>query len=112
MPGVVAISGGIGGAKLALGLYRVLPAQSLSVIVNCGDDFDHLGCGSARTSTPRSTRSRGLANPELGWGRRDETWSFMDTLGALGGPTWFRLGRPRPRAARASARGGWRPGNP
>ena len=43
MPGVVAISGGIGGAKLALGLYRVLPAQGLRVIVNCGDDFEHLG---------------------------------------------------------------------
>ncbi len=92
MPGVVAISGGIGGAKLALGLYRVLPAQALSVIVNCGDDFDHLGLRICPDIDTTLYTLGGLANTELGWGRRDETWSFMDTLGALGGPVWFRLG--------------------
>ncbi len=92
MPGVVAISGGIGGAKLALGLYRVLPPRSLSVIVNCGDDFDHLGLRICPDLDTTLYTLAGVANPELGWGRRDETWSFMDTLGGLGGPTWFRLG--------------------
>lgn len=92
MPGVVAISGGIGGAKLALGLYRVLPAQGLSVIVNCGDDFDHLGLRICPDIDTTLYTLAGIANPELGWGRRDETWAFMDTLGQLGGPTWFRLG--------------------
>jgi LPPG:FO 2-phospho-L-lactate transferase len=92
MPGVVAISGGIGGAKLALGLYRVLPAQGLSVIVNCGDDFDHFGLTLCPDIDTTLYTLAGLANPELGWGRRDETWAFMQTLAALGGPTWFRLG--------------------
>jgi LPPG:FO 2-phospho-L-lactate transferase len=92
MPGVVAISGGIGGAKLALGLYRVLPAQGLRVIVNCGDDFEHLGLRICPDIDTTLYTLAGLANPELGWGRRDETWAFMDTLGSLGGDTWFRLG--------------------
>ncbi len=93
MPGgVVAISGGIGGAKLALGLYRVLPAQQLTVIVNTGDDFDHLGLRICPDLDTTLYTLAGLANTELGWGRHDETWSFMETLGALGGETWFRLG--------------------
>jgi LPPG:FO 2-phospho-L-lactate transferase len=91
-PQVVAISGGIGGAKLALGLYRVLPAGHLSVIVNTGDDFEHLGLTICPDLDTTLYTLSGLANPELGWGRRDETWSFMKTLETLGGETWFRLG--------------------
>ena len=89
---VVALSGGIGGAKLALGLYRVLPPHSLAVIVNTGDDFEHLGLTICPDIDTTLYTLAGLANPELGWGRRDETWSFMETLAVLGGPTWFRLG--------------------
>jgi LPPG:FO 2-phospho-L-lactate transferase len=89
---VVAISGGIGGAKLALGLYRALPGASLSVIVNTGDDFEHLGLTICPDLDTTLYTLAGLANPELGWGRRDETWNFMTTLGTLGGDTWFRLG--------------------
>jgi LPPG:FO 2-phospho-L-lactate transferase len=89
---VIAVSGGIGGAKLALGLYRVLPAGQLSVIINGGDDFDHLGLRICPDVDTTLYTLAGIANPELGWGRRDETWSFMDTLAALGGQTWFRLG--------------------
>ncbi|CAB1370865.1 2-phospho-L-lactate transferase [Denitratisoma oestradiolicum] len=89
---VVALSGGIGGAKLALGLYRSLPPGKLTVIANTGDDFDHLGLHiSPDVDTTLYTLS-GLANPVLGWGRRDETWTFMETLERLGGETWFRLG--------------------
>ena len=89
---VVALSGGVGGAKLALGLSRVLPAEELLVVCNTGDDFEHLGlCISPDIDTVIYTLA-GLANPELGWGRRDETWSFMETLDTLGGETWFRLG--------------------
>jgi LPPG:FO 2-phospho-L-lactate transferase len=89
---VVALSGGVGGAKLALGLSRILPPGKLTVIVNTGDDFDHLGLRICPDiDTMRYTLS-GLANPDTGWGRRDETWNFMTALGALGGPTWFRLG--------------------
>jgi LPPG:FO 2-phospho-L-lactate transferase len=89
---VVALSGGVGGAKLALGLSRVLPPEELLVVCNTGDDFEHLGlCISPDIDTVMYTLA-GLANQELGWGRGDETWSFMETLGALGGETWFRLG--------------------
>ena len=89
---VVALSGGIGGAKLALGLYRVLPPDTLTVIVNTGDDFEHLGLHICPDLDTTLYTLAGLANPKLGWGRRDETWTFMQTLEALGGETWFRLG--------------------
>jgi LPPG:FO 2-phospho-L-lactate transferase len=89
---VVALSGGVGGAKLALGLSRVLPANELLVVCNTGDDFEHLGlCISPDIDTVTYTLA-GVANPELGWGRADETWSFMETLNTVGGETWFRLG--------------------
>ncbi|MGE0416468.1 MAG: 2-phospho-L-lactate transferase [Acetobacteraceae bacterium] len=89
---IIALSGGVGGAKLALGLSRVLPAEDLLVVVNTGDDFEHLGlCISPDIDTVTYTLA-GLANRELGWGRADETWSFMETTEALGGETWFRLG--------------------
>jgi LPPG:FO 2-phospho-L-lactate transferase len=89
---IVALSGGIGGAKLVLGLSRVLPPEDLLVVANTGDDFEHLGLSiSPDIDTVMYTLS-GLANPELGWGRRDETWSFMETLSAIGGEDWFRLG--------------------
>src|SRR3954466_2878830 len=89
---VVALSGGIGGAKLALGLSRVLPPKDLLVVANTGDDFEHLGLSISPDIDTLTYALAGLDNTELGWGRRDETWSFMETLGALGGETWFRLG--------------------
>jgi LPPG:FO 2-phospho-L-lactate transferase len=89
---VIALSGGIGGAKLALGLYRVLAADTLTLIVNTGDDFDHLGLRICPDVDTVLYTLGGLANPELGWGRREETWTFMSTLASLGGETWFRLG--------------------
>ncbi len=88
---VVALCGGVGGAKLALGLARVVGGD-LTLVVNTGDDFEHLGLAiSPDIDTVLYTLS-GLANRELGWGRGDETWHFMATLEALGGETWFRLG--------------------
>jgi len=89
---VVALCGGIGGAKLALGLYRVLPPHALTVIVNTGDDFEHLGLSICPDLDTTLYTLAGLANPELGWGRRDETWTFMRVLESLGGESWFRLG--------------------
>ncbi len=89
---VVALSGGVGGAKLALGLQHVLPPGQLTVVVNTGDDFEHLGLNiSPDLDTALYTLSD-LANLELGWGRRNETWAFMQALESLGGDTWFRLG--------------------
>jgi LPPG:FO 2-phospho-L-lactate transferase len=89
---VLALSGGIGGAKLALGLHRVLPPGSLTVIANTGDDFEHLGLSISPDIDTLLYTLAGLDNPELGWGRRGETWTFMAALEALGGETWFKLG--------------------
>jgi LPPG:FO 2-phospho-L-lactate transferase len=89
---VVALSGGIGGAKLALGLYRALPADTLLVLCNTGDDFEHLGLSISPDLDTVLYTLAGLANPETGWGRDGETWTFMQALAELGGETWFRLG--------------------
>jgi LPPG:FO 2-phospho-L-lactate transferase len=89
---VVAISGGIGGAKLALGLYHALPADSLMVACNTGDDFEHLGLSISPDMDTVLYTLAGIANPETGWGRVGETWTFMEALESLGGETWFRLG--------------------
>ena len=89
---VLALSGGVGGAKLALGLSHVVPAEDLLIVANTGDDFDHLGLSVSPDLDTLMYALAGLDNQLLGWGRRDETWSFMETLGALGGPSWFRLG--------------------
>ena len=89
---VVALSGGIGGAKLALGLYRVLPPDALTVVCNPGDDFDHLGLRICPDLDTVLYTLAGIANPETGWGRAGETWTFMQALTELDGETWFRLG--------------------
>src|SRR5215218_417702 len=81
---VVALSGGIGGAKLALGLSRVLPADELLVVANTGDDFEHLGLSISPDIDTLTYTLAGIDNPATGWGRRDETWSFMDSIGGLG----------------------------
>jgi LPPG:FO 2-phospho-L-lactate transferase len=89
---IVALAGGVGGARLAVGLAAVLPPQRLAVVVNTGDDFEHLGLSICPDLDTVVYTLAGLNNPALGWGRADETWSFMETLQALGGETWFRLG--------------------
>jgi LPPG:FO 2-phospho-L-lactate transferase len=89
---VVALSGGIGGAKLVLGLSRVMPAADLVVIANTGDDFEHLGFSISPDLDTIMYALAGLDDPQRGWGRRGETWSFMAALAALGGETWFQLG--------------------
>jgi LPPG:FO 2-phospho-L-lactate transferase len=89
---VVALSGGIGGAKLALGLSRVVPPERLIVVGNTGDDFEHLGLAISPDLDTLMYTLAGVSDPERGWGRRDETWTFMAALAALGGETWFQLG--------------------
>jgi LPPG:FO 2-phospho-L-lactate transferase len=89
---IIALSGGIGGAKLALGLSRVLPPEELLIIANTGDDFVHYGLTICPDTDTLLYTLAGLDNPRLGWGRADESWAFMETLAALGGADWFRLG--------------------
>jgi LPPG:FO 2-phospho-L-lactate transferase len=89
---VLALSGGIGGAKLALGLSRVLAPDALTVVANTGDDFEHLGLSISPDIDTLMYTLAGLDNPETGWGRRGETWTFMNALAQVGGETWFKLG--------------------
>lgn len=88
----VALSGGVGGAKLALGLSRILAPAQLDIIVNTGDDFEHLGLMICPDLDTLTYTLAGLNNTETGWGRAGETWTFMTSLRALGGESWFQLG--------------------
>jgi LPPG:FO 2-phospho-L-lactate transferase len=91
-PRVLALCGGVGGAKLALGLSKAVPPAELAIVVNTGDDFEHLGLAISPDIDTVVYTLAGLANAELGWGLAGETWSFMAALERLGGETWFRLG--------------------
>jgi LPPG:FO 2-phospho-L-lactate transferase len=89
---VVALCGGVGGAKLAHGLALALPPGSLTIVVNTADDFQHLGLSISPDLDSVMYALAGLSDPVRGWGRRDETWTFMHALSAVGGEVWFKLG--------------------
>jgi LPPG:FO 2-phospho-L-lactate transferase len=89
---IVLLSGGVGGAKLAAGFGQVIPDESLVVIVNTADDFDHLGLHISPDLDSVMYAMSGLDDPVRGWGRVDETWNCMAALGQLGAETWFSLG--------------------
>ncbi len=89
---IVALAGGVGGAKLAHGLAQILPPEDLTVIVNTGDDFEHYGLYICPDLDTVCYTLAGLANPETGWGRTGESWNVIENTAKLGGPTWFRLG--------------------
>jgi LPPG:FO 2-phospho-L-lactate transferase len=88
---IVALAGGVGGSRLAQGLAQLLGPE-LTVIVNTGDDFRHLGLYVSPDIDTVVYMLAGIANPETGWGIAGESWNFLDQLGRLGGESWFRLG--------------------
>jgi len=89
---VLAVSGGAGGAKLALGLARALNPAELAVLVNTGDDFTHLGLRICPDLDTVLYTLAGVVNTTQGWGRANESFGFMDELRRQGGPDWFLLG--------------------
>ena len=89
---VIVLTGGVGGAKLALGLCHALPAENITAIVNTGDDFTHLGLAVSPDIDTLLYTLAGKANPVQGWGRAQESWSFMDAVRTLRGEDWFALG--------------------
>ncbi len=91
-PKVLAICGGVGGAKLALGLDRVLPPGELALLVNTGDDFLHLGLHVSPDLDTVMYTLAGVVSKSQGWGREGDTRRFLDEVGRLGGPTWFQIG--------------------
>jgi LPPG:FO 2-phospho-L-lactate transferase len=82
----------VGGAKLALGLARILTGDELTIVVNTGDDFEHLGLSISPDIDTVVYTLAGIADRERGWGCADESWNFMQALRAIGGEDWFQLG--------------------
>ena len=89
---VVCLAGGVGGAKLAIGLQEILAPAELTVVVNTGDDFERHSLVICPDFDTVLYTLAGIADPAQGWGIAGETWAVMDQLGKLGGDTWFRLG--------------------
>jgi LPPG:FO 2-phospho-L-lactate transferase len=89
---IVAMAGGVGGAKLVDGLAQILSPGELTVIVNTGDDFEHLGLFISPDLDTVCYMLAGLANPNTGWGRDGETFRALENIKKLGGPAWFALG--------------------
>lgn len=89
---ILALSGGVGGAKLAAGLCALLPPERLTIAVNTGDDFEHLGLTICPDLDSVTYALAGLNDTVRGWGVADETWQAMAMLSRLGGPDWFNLG--------------------
>jgi LPPG:FO 2-phospho-L-lactate transferase len=89
---IVALAGGVGGAKLADGIYRMTPSHDLTVIVNTGDDFTLFGLQICPDLDTVCYTLAGLENSETGWGRDKESWETYQEISNLGGPDWFRLG--------------------
>lgn len=88
----LALAGGVGGARLAAGLARALPDGHLTIAVNTGDDFDHVGLHIAPDIDTVTYTLAGINNAEQGWGIGGESWAAMNALKRLGGPDWFLLG--------------------
>ncbi len=88
----IALSGGVGGAKLVLGLSKLLSPEQLTVIANTGDDFEHLGLSICPDIDTVLYTLADWNNKELGWGQEGETWNFLEALKRLDGESWFNLG--------------------
>jgi len=89
---IVALAGGVGGAKLAVGLQEVLPAGALTVIVNTADDFEHWGLTICPDLDTVMYNLAGINNLETGWGLEGETFQALGAMSRIGGEDWFRLG--------------------
>lgn len=92
MPSIIALSGGVGGAKLALGLSKVLSDKDLTIIANTADDFKHMGLPISPDLDTLMYTLSGYNNTKQGWGLKDESWQAMEMLKGYGADTWFQLG--------------------
>ncbi|MDH3200914.1 MAG: 2-phospho-L-lactate transferase [Myxococcales bacterium] len=92
VPRVVALAGGVGGARLVDGLDRVLPAGALTIVVNTGDDFSHWGLHISPDLDTVMYTLAGLAPEERGWGIEGDTFHVLEEAERRGADAWFRLG--------------------
>src|SRR5690606_401241 len=89
---ILALAGGVGGARLSAGVAQLLEPQALTGAVNTGDDFEHLGLAVSPDLDSVMYTLAGRHDAQQGWGLAGESWRCMEALQALGGDTWFRLG--------------------
>src|SRR3982751_4256820 len=89
---ITVLTGGVGGAKLVLGLTRVVAPARITAIINTGDDFRHLGLAVSPDIDTLLYTLSGKSNTAQGWGREGESWQFMAAVRSLGGEDWFQLG--------------------
>jgi LPPG:FO 2-phospho-L-lactate transferase len=89
---VVALAGGVGGAKLVLGLSRLLPGEQLTVVINTGDDEEFHGLHVSPDLDTVMYTLAGLSNQDTGWGLAGDTFQALAMLGRYGAETWFNLG--------------------
>ena len=89
---IVALAGGVGGAKLALGLARVLPPEQLTIVVNTGDDEVFHGLHVSPDLDTMMYALAGLTNTVTGWGVTGDTFNALASLKTYGADTWFNLG--------------------
>ncbi len=89
---ILNLTGGVGGAKLSLGLKELLAPKDVSFVVNIGDDFEHLGMSICPDLDSLMYTLSGQSNEKTGWGRKGETWNFLEAFSSLGGEDWFKLG--------------------
>lgn len=108
---IVALAGGVGGGRMAAGLAAVLPPKELTIVVNTGDDFEHMGFTICPDLDSVMYAVASVNNPQTGWGRAGETWQFMAEIKRLGGEGWFNLG-DRDLAAHVLRREALRRGEP
>ena len=89
---VCILSGGVGGAKLVLGMSEILDSKEFIVVANTGDDFVHLGLHISPDIDTLVYTLAGMVDEKRGWGLKDESWNFLGAVRDLGGETWFNLG--------------------
>ncbi|MCE2463191.1 MAG: YvcK family protein [Dehalococcoidia bacterium] len=89
---ILALAGGVGGAKLALGLCRIHPPENLTIVVNTGDDEVFHGLHVSPDLDTMMYALAGLTNTETGWGVAGDSFNALEMLGRYGAPTWFNLG--------------------
>lgn len=89
---ILALTGGVGGAKLSLGLSRVLEPDEITFVVNVGDDFEHMGLSISPDIDTLTYTLAGIVNESTGWGRANETWDCLTELRRLDAESWFQLG--------------------
>ena len=89
---IVVLAGGVGGAKLAEGFTQIVPPEQLTIVVNTGDDFQHLGLTICPDLDTVMYLLGHVNNTETGWGRAGESWRTISEVAKLGGDDWFRLG--------------------